>query len=217
MLDLRRIQAATGLVFFVFLTIHLANMWLAALGPAVYDGFQGVARVLYQWVAVEVVLLTAILVHAVVGVARIIREPRRELSTRARLHRYAGFFLLLVIGGHVLAVRGASWFFDVYPGFHGLAFSLDYLPGYFYPYYLVLGLAGFYHGCNGVGIALKRLGWMRDVRWLRDRALALVSACAGLGFVAALLGLGGLLFEITDPYQSAFAALALDLLGADGG
>ena len=76
-------------------------------------------------------MLTALVVHVVVGVARIVVEPKRTLSTRGRVHRYAGVFLLVVIVGHVLAVRGPSWFFDVYPGFAGLAFSVDYLPGFF--------------------------------------------------------------------------------------
>ena len=65
------------------------------------------------------------------------------------LHRYAGFFLLVFIGGHIVAVRGASWFYDVYPGFEGLAFSIAAVPGYFYPYYFLLAVAGFYHGING--------------------------------------------------------------------
>lgn len=212
MLDLRKIQAGTGLLVAVFLAVHLANTWLAALGPAAYDGFQLLARAVYQWLPVEVALLSAIAVHGVVGVTRIVREPKRVLSPRARVHRYAGFFLMAVIVGHVLAVRGASWFFDVYPGFRGLAFTLDYLPGYFYPYYLLLGLAGFYHGCNGVGIALKRLGLKSEFR-IPSRELGFASAFAGIGMVAALLGMGGVLFEITDVYQSEFAKLVLDLIG----
>ena len=151
---LKQIQAATGLLFAAFLGLHLINTWLAALGPAIYDGLQGALRAIYQFAPIEALLLAALSVHLVVGLLRLVTEPKRVLNRRARWHRYAGFFLLVFIGGHILAVRGASWFYDVYPGFAGLAFSLEAVPGYFYPYYFLLGVAGFYHGLNGAFIAL---------------------------------------------------------------
>lgn len=212
---LRKLQAASGVLFAGFLSVHLANTWLAAFGPSAYDGLQSLGRQVYQWLPVEIVLLTAVAVHMVVGVARIVREPKRHLNLRARMHRYSGFFLLLVITGHVLAVRGPSWFFGIYPGFQGLAFTVDYLPGVFYPYYFVLGLAGFYHGCNGLGIALQRLAPSGPLRPLSGRALAAVSALAGIAMIGALLGLGGVLFQLSDVYRSEFAALVLDVLGQE--
>ena len=39
-----------------------------------------------------------------------------------------------------------------------LAFSVAAVPAYFYPYYFLLGTAGFYHALNGLSIALPRLG-----------------------------------------------------------
>lgn len=207
---LKKAQALSGLVFAAFLALHLLNTWLAALGPAAYDGAQQVLRSLYQALAVEVVVLAALVIHAGVGVARILIEPKRTLSLRARLHRYAGFFLMLVIGGHILAVRGPSWFFDVYPGFAGLAFSIAAVPGYFYPYYFLLALAGFYHGLNGVSIAAGRLGW--SVR-LPSTALRRLSIAAGLCTACALMGFGGVFFDVGDVYASDFAKLAMEITG----
>ena len=60
---------------------------------------------------------------------------------------------MLVMAGHIAAVRGPSWLLDIYPGFLGLSFSVE-----FAPYYFLLALAGFYHGLNGLGIGLSRLG-----------------------------------------------------------
>ena len=161
---LKKLQAGTGLLFAAFVLVHLLNTWLAALGPGAYDGVQALLRNGYQWLPVEAVLLAALVVHIVVGIMRIASEPRRTLTLRSRIHRYTGFFLMVVIVGHVLAVRGPSWFFDVYPGFAGLAFTIDYLPGYFYPYYLLLGMAGFYHALNGIGIAASRTDSVRSAK-----------------------------------------------------
>ena len=95
---LKQVQAGTGIFFAGFVILHLTNTWLAALGPGAYDGMQEILRMVYQFAPVEGLLLSVLLVHAVSGVVRIVREPKRLLSTQAKLHRYTGFFLLFVIG-----------------------------------------------------------------------------------------------------------------------
>jgi succinate dehydrogenase/fumarate reductase cytochrome b subunit len=207
---LKQLQAGTGMVFGIFVALHLVNTWLAAFGAQTYDGVQSVLRSVYQFAPVEALLLAAMVVHIVVGIMRIVQEPKRHLTMRAKLHRYAGFFLLLVITGHIAAVRGPSWFFDIYPEFAGLAFSINAVPGYFYPYYFLLGLTGFYHALNGSSIAIGRLG---GTMRLQTKQLRWASGGASLLLIAALLGLGGVWFDVGDTSESAFAQLALELLG----
>jgi len=206
---LKQIQAATGLIFAVFLTLHLSNTWLASLGPGAYDGVQGLLRQFYQFAPFEALFLASLMVHLISGVLRIAVEEKRTLTSRARWHRYAGFFLLVVIGGHVLAVRGSSWFYDVYPGFAGLAFSIDAFPGFFYPYYFLLALAGLYHGLNGAGIAASRLGWLGALPSVHLRRATLAGA---LITVLALGGFGGWFFNVGAVWESSFAVLTTDIV-----
>jgi succinate dehydrogenase/fumarate reductase cytochrome b subunit len=210
---LKKLQAGTGVLIAAFVGVHLLNTWLAAFGAVAYDRVQEVLRSAYQFAPIEVLLLGSLLVHIVVGVVRIVVEPKRTLTLRARLHRYAGFFIMAVIAGHVLAVRGPSWFFDVYPGFAGLAFSLEFLPGFFFPYYFLLGMAGFFHGLNGLGIAAARLGLQPRLGRLSDPAMTVVASAAGVMLLVALLGLGGFWFDVGDVQASAFAHLVRDVLG----
>jgi succinate dehydrogenase/fumarate reductase cytochrome b subunit len=205
---LKQIQAVTGLIFAVFLALHLTNTWLAALGAGTYDGVQAVLRALYQFAPVEALLLAALAVHLVSGVLRLVTEPRRTLTRRARLHRYAGFFLLVVIGGHLLAVRGSSFFYGVHPEFAGLAFSIDAVPGYFYPYYFLLGLAGLYHGLNGVSIAAGRLGWRLP---LDGAVLTRATVAGGALTLLALGGFGGWFFDVGAVAESPFAELTMGI------
>jgi len=207
---LKTLQASTGLLLLGFLVAPLLNTWLAALGPDVYDGVQAWFRVAYQFAPFEALLLAAIATHGAVGVIRLFREPRRRLQGRARWHRISGLFLLLVIGGHVLAVRGPSWFYDVYPGFQGLSFSLTAVPAYFYPYYFLLAVAGAFHAVNGAGIALGRLGWGRA---LPTRSALAMTGTAAVFTSLALLGLGGVLFDVANPYDSDFARLITEITG----
>lgn len=215
--DLKRLQAASGVVVALFVIVHLANTALAVFGADAYNEFQGVLRRGYQQALVEVLLLSAIVVHAIVGVMRIASEPKRTLTTRARWHRIAGIFLMAAMVGHIGAVRGASFFFDVYPGFEGLSFTLNAWSAYFYPYYLLLALAGFYHLANGLPVALRRLGANRrlaDLISLRTRPISVLTAAVAVVMLLALLALGGQLFEIADPFDNPFARLATRLLDA---
>lgn len=203
---LKQIQAVTGLIFALFLTLHLANTWLATLGAGVYDGVQGLLRQFYQFTPFEALILAALSVHLVTGLLRIVTEPRRELTARSRWHRYSGLFLLVFIAGHVTAVRGSSWFYGVYPEFAGLAFSIAAVPAYFYPYYFLLGVAGLYHMLNGVGIAAGRLGFNR-LPTLSTRVLARATMVGSVLTLLALGGFGGWYYDVGNVQESDFAVL----------
>jgi succinate dehydrogenase/fumarate reductase cytochrome b subunit len=208
-LMVRKVQAASGMIFAVFLAAHLVNTWVAVAGPGIYAAMQRTLSLGYQAPVLEWLILGSVLVHAGCAVIRWRRETRGKLPWRGRLHRYAGVFLLLVIGGHVTAVRLLPGYYGFQPGFEGVAFSLELLPGFFYPYYLLLGLAGAYHGLNGLILAAGRLGLRLQVppRWVYAGAGA-----AAVLTVAALLAFGGVLFEVADPWQSDFARLYQRLL-----
>ncbi len=207
---MKTLQAGTGALFAIFVTVHLINTWLASLGAGAYDGVQHYLRTVYQFPPFEALILAALTTHLVVGLLRIWQEPPRQLNLRARLHRYAGFFLAIFIGGHILAVRGSSWFYDVYPGFSGLAYSISAVPLYFYPYYFLLAVAGFYHGLNGLTIAAPRLGQSFT---LSTPTLRLATSAAAVLTVGALLGLGGIWTDTGNPQQSEFAGLAREIFG----
>ena len=207
---LKTTQAASGMLFFVFLIAHLINTWLAIGGELLYNDVQSSLRQVYQFPAVEIIILGALLVHISAGLLRYFREPRRDLSVRAKWHRVTGVFLLLVIFGHIAALRAPSFFAGVYPEFAGVAFAIEYLPYVFIPYYVVLPLAGLYHGVNGLGIASRRLGIpVIPARW----AVGWFMGGAAILSVAVVAQLAGVLAPISDPGESEFAQFALTFLG----
>jgi succinate dehydrogenase/fumarate reductase cytochrome b subunit len=207
---LRRVQAVSGLIFGAFLSLHLINTWLAAVSPEAYDTAQAVLRQGYQFPVVEPVILAALVVHVAAAVLRKRAHRPRPVSARARWHRNAGIFMAVFVFGHVLAVRGASAFAGVFPEFAGLSFTLTHVPGYFYPYYLLFGAAALYHGLNGAAIAAARLGWRFP---LAGRALVSGTLLGTTLVLVALLGLGGVLYPIDDPYDNDYARLVMGLLG----
>ena len=205
---IKKIQAASGAVFALFVAIHLVNTALAAFGVTACDTYQEAVRGIYQAFVIEVLLLSALVVHIACGVTRMIQERGRVLNTRAKWHRYSGLFLMVFIGGHIMAVRGPSWFYGIYPGFEGLAFSIDFAPYYFFPYYFLLGVAGFYHALNGLSIGLPRLNLRLRIE---SPILLRATAVASVVMMAALLGLAGVWTDVGAPYDSEFAKLALEI------
>jgi succinate dehydrogenase/fumarate reductase cytochrome b subunit len=215
---LMRLQAISGLAFATFLSLHLFNVMLSGLGPGLYDAFQVRVRPLYQFPLIEIgVLMTALVVHIATGVMRLRRRPRsREwmrLPLRTRLHRVSAYLLLLVVFGHIAATRLPSLLDGVWLGFAGLSFSMWYLPQYFYPYYVLLGLCGLYHGSYGVYLALRVLGVrLPSITRLGARAWVPLVVAAVL-VVLGVLSLGGLLYTIDDPRHSDFARWAVERVG----
>ncbi len=217
---LLRLQAISGLVFAVFLSLHLLNVMASVFGPGLYDAFQVRIRPLYQFPLFEVgVLFSSLLLHIAAGVMRIRQRPRSRdwgrLPLRTRLHRASAYFLLAVILLHITATRMPALLDGVWLGFAGLSFSMTSMPGIFYPYYALLGLCGLYHGSYGVYLALRGLGVrLPSVAALGVRAWAPLTVAAVL-VVLGVLSFGGNLYAIDDPSQSSFARWVAERIGTE--
>ncbi len=219
---LLRVQAASGVLFAVFLLLHLANQMIAALGPETYDRVQRTLRRGYQWAPIEIALVIApLLVHAGTGFARMIvrrrrGEARKPASLATRLHRWSGVVLLVFFAGHVTATRGASLIYGIYPGFEGVAFTLRWVPAYFWPYYTTFALAGLYHLVHGLGVALPVLGVRGGSVLRRPRLLAVIASIGGIALVAGILAFGGVTRKPErDPRTSPYAALIRRLVARE--
>ena len=204
---LARVQAVSGLLFSLFVLVHLINTALAVLGADLYDGFQTAARSVYQSPLLELALIGTLVVHIVSGILRM-RARRRSKAKpplRLRLHRYASYYLAIFIFGHIGATRLPALLADAPPFFGGVSFSMHFAPWWFYPYYALLGIAGLYHAFYGIPVALGVMG-VRAPQFIRRGAGFWVPVGAGAGvIIAALLAFGGFLYEIDDPFDNDYA------------
>lgn len=206
-----KVQAASGALFALFLLAHLFNQMVAAAGPAAYDGVQAQLRAVYHSPVVELVLVAAALaVHVAVSVWRMVRRRRSgraaSPATRHRLQRWSAVVLLVFTLGHVVATRGASLIFGVFPGFDAIALTMIWTPAYFIPYYLVFSIAGLYHALHGLALALPRVG-VRVKMPLRG-----VYVAWGAGAVALALGVAGFAGAFHDVHERATSGRYAELL-----
>ena len=187
---LARLQAASGLTFAFFLTLHLLTTAAGAGGATAYDGALATFRHVYRpALAVELVMIAIpALVHVACAVLQIADRRRRSVPASSPLvHRLAGYVLLAAIGGHVFATRVMPAFGDGPADFSYLAYSLLNWPLFMRPYYLVLGIAGAVHLTLGAAIAARVLGLAKPAP-ARAFAVAAVLALVVAAGTAGIIG-----------------------------
>lgn len=159
-----QLQAASGVVFALFLFLHLLTAASAVLGIDSYDHTLGLMRRLYRpHIIVELTVIgLSGTVHLLCALSQFWRR-RKVVMLRGpwwlTAHRLSGYFLLLVVIGHVLATRVAPTFMtcdgaSCAADFSFLAYATLWAPWFFWPYYLLLGLCGALH--LGFGLYLAR-------------------------------------------------------------
>jgi succinate dehydrogenase/fumarate reductase cytochrome b subunit len=209
---LQQAQAISGALFGAFLLFHLVNTAIAVRGAEVYDGVQNQLRAVYQVPIIELGLVLApLLAHMGLALTSMWRRRGKSLPTPgwpARLHRWSGRFLLIFVLGHVGATRLPALLADAPPRFAGVAFTFQWIPLYFWPYYPLLALAGWYHFLFGLGTALPQLGLRSAGKLLSPRTLAVTFA---LGAVALLAGIVTFGTADASVRESPFAKFLLSL------
>jgi len=215
MSKLVRVQAISGLLFSLFLVVHLVNTALAAFGPETYDGFQRAARKGYQYAPIELfVVLLPLLVHVACGIARMVQrrgQPKAPVTWETRAHRWSAYYLLFFFIGHITATRGSSFFYGVFAGFEGVSFTFRWVPAYFWPYYSLLFISGAVHLTIGVKRALPALQ-LGAFPWPRSsRTVMITCALAAILGLVGILHLGGVLRDVGTPENGPFAKLVLSL------
>lgn len=211
--NLARTQAASGLVFALFLVLHLATTASASGGIGVYDQtLLSLRRIYGGHPAVEIpVVFLAGGVHLVAGLTQILRRRRHrspeKLSLLIRVHRWSGWYLAFAVVGHVFATRVLPWRADGgRADFSFLAYSVIKWPWLIDPYYLLLGLSGAIHLSIGVALAGKVfLGSALPTRGSRIAAVA-VAGLLGLLVTAGVLSIIGRAPQAGDIRFAAFRA-----------
>jgi succinate dehydrogenase/fumarate reductase cytochrome b subunit len=207
---LARVQAISGLVFAVFLVLHLSTSFSAILGQGAYDQTLSAVRRYYRFPLIEIAgVMLAAIVHMAAGATRMWRRRQERIARgqkapmvplRLRIHRYAGYYIFAAFAGHVTATRGVSLVLGHDPDFTFLHFSLTAAPYFFYPYYALFAFAGAYHLAHGIFAGLKVLGAKVPNVAISPRSklffgYAIVWAVLG---VLIVLALGGQLYDVND-------------------
>ena len=199
-LTLKKLSAASGLFFGIFLVLHFVSHVSVNLSMATGNANLKAVRQVYQNPLFETCLTMAIIIHMTSNTMIYLKRQKVEaagahkkdgpkvdspphVSTELQWHRYAGYVLALSIFGHVGATRLAPMYFlgnDASSYDYGFLTTASRRFGFGFSVYLVVfAVAGAWHAAYGVRSALAILqghstfGKAVPLVW---KALALVAA-----------------------------------------
>lgn len=170
-------QSLSGLVFSSFSLLHISNHMIGTLeGFEQHKKWMRFFRQYYQFELIEPIILTSFGVHLTSSLWKLYRRKtiadkiendKEKKSIRVFsaeqfgkvAHRFSGYFLAGVVGGHIYATRIGwymlgEWSSDV----DFATYSIQNIPFYsFYLYYFLLMTSGTYHSIFGIRQALLQL------------------------------------------------------------
>lgn len=219
---LKKISAASGLYFGVFLIMHLVSHYSLYFGLERAMKTMGFFRNVYQNPIFEMGLVVALIAHYVSNTMIYLhRKKVEEKSARAKKndgsaitptasikgelelkgHRYTGYFLSIAVIGHVSATRIAPYFVLSDPSQFDYSFATYAQKKIFGPifglYLILLGMAGGWHLLYGTRSAIVTLFYGSSVVGKEFPIyLKPLAALNHLLIINAAITLGGVYFAI---------------------
>jgi len=182
---MRKLRLATGLVLFVFLTLHLTNMIFGLASLDLLLAAQPVLSAPWANPVGSVVLLASFAVHLALGFVALYRRNTLRMPAYDAVQYVAAFLIFPLLLAHLFGVK--------------LAFSMiGFVPGYLSVLHtfwvqlpeeglrqVVLVAVAWIHGAVGVFTWLRLYPWWRRVAPFAYPLAVAVPVAALLGFVEA--------------------------------
>jgi hypothetical protein len=197
-MSLHKLHASSAVLIAAFACLHIANHLAGLSGAAQHIAFMEIARSVYRFPMVELVLLSCVAFQIVSGLTFVVRgwNQRHGLMPwlQAVSGAYLSFFLVVHVGA-VLFGRGGlnldTNFYFAAAGFHVPPFQF-----FFAPYYFLAVTALFTHlGCAAYWHSQSR------PRVARVLVAAIPVAVGALASLFIVLSLAGALFPVEVPAQ----------------
>jgi hypothetical protein len=151
----KEVQAISGLAFGSFLVMHFLCHYSLSIGWQTAQDRLLLFRTIYQHPVFEISLVVALATHMTSNTVLYMRrkhEPHADPERTA--HHYAGYIMVPMLLGHVIATRIGPLVLLEDPDEYDYSFvskAVDLLPKYVFPIYLALfGMAAGWHFIYGV-------------------------------------------------------------------
>lgn len=218
----KKLQATSGLIFGVFLTMHLFSHFALIVGwETAQTNLMQTWRPIYQHPIFEITLLLATALHMVSNTVIIMKrgklEAKKKVNGELLGHRYSGYFLAFSIFGHVGATRLAPLFLLDDPSQYDYSFvakANQLFPSSIFAVYLILfGMAGGWHLVYGTRSALATLSGTSVMGKPLPMALKFVANLSHLLVINAVLALMGYYYLVDTTTKAALHDQIFDKIG----
>lgn len=179
---LRDIRLASGLVLFVYVTLHLVNHALGLISIDVAERGLSLAVRVWQSVPGTLLLYGAAATHLTLAFVAIYRRRTLRMPPADLVRILMGLGIPLLLIGHAVGTRFAYEIYNYPPEYHRVVWMLWTSNGE--GRQLALLVPGWLHGCLGLHFAFNRRRLYQRLHIILFAVALLLPILAGLGFLS---------------------------------
>jgi adenylate cyclase len=182
MLSLRQIRLATGLVLFIYVTLHFANHALGNISIGAMESGLVLQRLIWQSLPGAVILYLSLLTHMSLGFWALYQRRRFRWTRLEATQLVLGLTIPFLLANHVIGTRVAMSQFGIEKGYAQELVSFWVSSPLLGALQAVLLLIVWIHGCLGVHFWLRLKPFYPRVKEPLLAAAVLLPTLALLGY-----------------------------------
>jgi adenylate cyclase len=178
---IRRLRLGSGLVLFVYISLHLVNHAAGAISLAYAETGLRWSIALWHSQAGTVLLYGAAALHFLLALRTVFLRRHWKLPMVEIIRLGSGFSLPLLLVGHVVSTRMQAAFYEISPSYGRIVSGL--VAAGTEGWQLALLAPGWVHGCLGLWITLRRYEALQRLWPVFLAVMVIVPALAAFGFI----------------------------------
>ncbi len=180
--SVRNTRLVTGLILFAFVAAHLANHALGLVSIDAMNDARDIRTAITRSLPGTVILLLAAVIHALLGVEKIVSRRLAAISVRGLIQIGFGLLIPILLARHLIGTRIVHELYGVNDDYHYALWAM--WPGEAWRQAGLIMLV-WVHGCIGIYMWIRFRGWYgRWQPWLLSAAV-LLPVLAYTGFINA--------------------------------
>jgi uncharacterized membrane protein len=146
---LKKLQNYSGLIFLIFLIIHLFNHFTAIFGEKIYTTLYNISRRFYQNLIIETIILLSALIHMIIALYFWYTNKTTNTNTtfQKKIQKYGGWIMFFILPGHLIGTKIKPYLDGTDPDLSYISITLTHrvFGWIFVPYYHIYVLAAIGH------------------------------------------------------------------------
>ena len=177
----KQLRLLTGLIMFVYITIHLLNHGLGIISLTVAEAGLRLEMAFWHTSIMTLLLYGAVAIHFLLALWTLYSRADWRLPWVEILRLVSGFSFPLLLINHAVTTRLGDALFGIKPSYALIIANL--LAAGMQGMQIALMAPGWLHGCLGLWITLRRFRAMQRIKGLLAALVVIVPLLAATGFL----------------------------------
>jgi adenylate cyclase len=177
----KQLRLLTGLIMFVYITIHLLNHGLGIISLTVAEAGLRLEMAFWHTSIMTLLLYGAVAIHFLLALWTLYSRADWRLPWVEILRLVSGFSFPLLLINHAVTTRLGDALFGIKPSYALIIANL--LAAGMQGMQIALMAPGWLHGCLGLWVTLRRFRAMQRIKGLLAALVVIVPLLAATGFL----------------------------------